>query len=209
MKLLLVSATKLELGSDSSIKTLKSVFPDIEILITGIGMVKTTYFLTDSILKSKPDFVLNIGICGSFSKQFPIGAIVNIVSEQFADFGIDDNGKFIPIQEKNKISSSGILKNSFAKKINFPLVNGITVNTVNGQKKIIEKVISNFHPDVESMEGAAVFYVCLMNKIPFAEIRSISNIVAPRNKNNWNSKLAIDNLSSALPKIISNIIQKN
>ncbi len=205
MKILIVIATKGELGSISSIKKLQTDFPNLEFLITGIGMVKTTYFLTDAIRKSKPDFILNIGICGSFSKQFPIGSIVNVDSEQFADFGIDNNGKFIPIHEKDKISSSGILKNDFAKKIKLPLVNGITVNTVNGQKKIIKKVIENFHPDVESMEGAAIFYVCLMNKIPFAEIRSVSNFVAPRIESNWNKDLAIENLSSALPNIISNI----
>lgn len=205
MKILIVIATKGELGSISSIKKLQTDFPNLEFLITGIGMVKTTYFLTDAIQKSKPDFILNIGICGSFSKQFPIGSIVNVDSEQFADFGIDNNGKFIPIHEKDKISSSGILKNDFAKKIKLPLVNGITVNTVNGQKKIIKKVIENFHPDVESMEGAAIFYVCLMNKIPFAEIRSVSNFVAPRIESNWNKDLAIENLSSALPNIISNI----
>jgi futalosine hydrolase len=205
VKILIVIATKGELGSISSIKKLQTDFPNLEFLITGIGMVKTTYFLTDAIRKSKPDFILNIGICGSFSKQFPIGSIVNVDSEQFADFGIDNNGKFIPIHEKDKISSSGILKNDFAKKIKLPLVNGITVNTVNGQKKIIKKVIENFHPDVESMEGAAIFYVCLMNKIPFAEIRSVSNFVAPRIESNWNKDLAIENLSSALPNIISNI----
>lgn len=205
MKLLLVSATKPELGSDSFIKKIKSVFPDIEILITGIGMVKTTYFLTDAILKSKPDFVLNVGICGSFSKNFPIGSLVNVASEEFADFGIDDNGKFIAIREKDKVSISGILENKWAKKIKLPLVKGITVNTVNGQKKIIEKVVSIFNPDVESMEGAAVFYVCLMNKIPFAEIRSVSNFVAPRDTNKWNKDIAIANLTKALPEIISKI----
>ncbi|MBI5541886.1 MAG: futalosine hydrolase [Bacteroidia bacterium] len=205
MKLLLVSATKPELGSDSSIKKITSAFPDIEILITGIGMVKTTYSLTVAILKSKPDFVLNVGICGSFSKQFSVGSLVNVVSEEFADFGIDDNGKFIPIREKDKVSESGKLENKFAKKIKLPLVKGITVNTVNGQKNVIKKVVSIFNPDVESMEGAAVFFVCLMNKIPFAEIRSVSNFVAPRNTSSWNKDLAIDNLNKALPEIISKI----
>jgi len=205
MKILLVAATKHELGSPAAYNNLISNFPEIKILITGIGMVKTTYFLTVEILRNKPDFVINIGLCGSFNKNFDVGSVVNVLSEDFADFGIDNNGKFIPLHGKNKISSFGKLKSNFANKIELPLVKGITVNTVNSQKKIIEKVIDNFHPDIESMEVAAVFYVCMINNIPFIEIRAVSNMVEPRDIYKWNIPLAINNLNSVLPEIILKI----
>jgi nucleoside phosphorylase len=38
--------------------------------------------------------------------------------------------------------------------------------------------------------------------IPFLAVRAVSNIVEPRNRNNWNIGLAIDNLSARMNKII-------
>ena len=59
------------------------------------------------------------------------------------------------------------------------------------------------------MEGAAFFYICSGEKIPFLALRSISNRVEPRNKNNWNIPLALDNLSEKLKEIILLLIEKD
>lgn len=208
MKILLVTATKEELGGFDSIKKLQSTFPDLEFLITGIGMVKATYSLISAIHHKKPDFILHTGICGSFNKSFPIGKVLNVLSEEFADIGYDDNGKFIPMIEKDEAFVNGKLLNSIDWGIKFklPSVKGITVNTVNGEKSAIDKVIQQFHPDIESMEGAVIAYICLKQNIPFAEIRAVSNFVEPRNINNWNIPLAIKNLTTITPEILHNIL---
>ena len=52
------------------------------------------------------------------------------------------------------------------------------------------------------MEGAALHYVSLMEKIPFIQIRSISNYIAERNKRNWNMKEAVENLNKELISIL-------
>ena len=57
-----------------------------------------------------------------------------------------------------------------------------------------------FKPLVESMEGAALHYICLMEKIPFLQIRGISNYIGERNKKKWNMKDAINNLNNELDK---------
>jgi len=207
VKILLVTATQEELGSIVSIKKLQSTFPDLEILNTGVGMVKATYSLTSSILLKRPDFILHTGICGSFNKKFSIGTVLNVVTEEFADIGFDDNGKFVPIIEKNDSIKNGKIINQidWGKILETPSVKGITVNTVSGEKSAIEKVIQQFHPDIESMEGAVISYVCLKQNIPFAEIRAVSNFVEPRNPNNWDIPLAIRNLTTMLPEILHKI----
>jgi futalosine hydrolase len=48
------------------------------------------------------------------------------------------------------------------------------------------------------MEGAAFMQICLTEKIPFAELRAISNYVEPRNRENWKMKEAIENLNTVL-----------
>jgi len=54
------------------------------------------------------------------------------------------------------------------------------------------------------MEGAALHYVCLMENIPFLQIRSISNYIGERNRKNWNMMDSIVNLNQALASIINN-----
>ena len=51
------------------------------------------------------------------------------------------------------------------------------------------------------MEGAAVFKVCKEMKVPCIQIRSISNKVERRNKENWDLDLAISNLNMEIEKI--------
>ena len=55
------------------------------------------------------------------------------------------------------------------------------------------------------MEGAAMHYVCLMEKIPFLQLRSISNYIGERNKRKWNMNESIINLNNELIKLIKKI----
>ena len=48
------------------------------------------------------------------------------------------------------------------------------------------------------MECAAVFYVCLHEKVPFLEIRAISNYVESRDTTKCDIPLAIENLTDEL-----------
>ena len=78
-------------------------------------------------------------------------------------------------------------------------VNGITVNTVHGNDDSIARVTRRFSPDVESMEGAAFMYACLIHGVPFAQVRAVSNIVERRNRAAWKLAEAIANLGDRRP----------
>ncbi len=224
MQILIVSATYLEIkklisdfqftkvNEKKYAKQLK--YSSVEVLITGIGIAFTVYELTSVLSKKKYDFVLNIGIAGSLSSSLHIGDVVKVESEEFADLGIRSKNMFSTLFEmnfldKNKFPfSDGKLKYTDFKNnwfSNLKQVNGITVNTVNGNINEIEKLKQKFDADIESMEGAAVFYVCLMEKVPFAEIRAISNYVEERNKDNWNIPLAISNLTNYCKDLLNEI----
>ena len=82
---------------------------------------------------------------------------------------------------------------------------GITVNTVHGNNQSISEIIARLNPEVESMEGAAVFKVCEEFNIPCLQIRSVSNSVEKRNRNNWDLDLAIKNLNIEVEKIINSL----
>ena len=85
-----------------------------------------------------------------------------------------------------------------------PTVRGITVNRVHGIQKEIDLVRAQWQPDVESMEGAACFQVCLRAGIPFYEIRAVSNYVEIRNRAAWNIPLALSAMEEALCDLLQN-----
>jgi futalosine hydrolase len=66
-------------------------------------------------------------------------------------------------------------------------------------------ILKRYHPDIETMEGAAFFYVCSKENIPFLALRAVSNRVEPRDKAKWNIPLALKNLSDELGKVLLTI----
>jgi futalosine hydrolase len=185
----------------------------IDCLITGVGMVATTFHLTRALYQKEYQLVINAGICGSYRDDLPHGTVVEVLTEQFGDFGVDDNGIFRPVFEHKFMERDdfpfhdGYLVNPTKHHFTHHLNNcsGVTVNTVSGSEERIAVINQKFKADIESMEGAAVFYATLHHQIPFVEIRSVSNMVEPRNTKNWNISLAIDNLNSTLIDIFDKI----
>ena len=96
-------------------------------------------------------------------------------------------------------------KSDVLKKTRLKKVKGISVNEITTSKQKFRFYQETFQPVVESMEGAALHYVCLMEKIPFIQLRAISNYIAERNKQNWNMKESIGNLNQALIKLLATL----
>jgi len=67
--------------------------------------------------------------------------------------------------------------------------------------------VDKYNPAVESMEGAAFHYACLLEKIPFFQLRSISNYVEVRDKSKWKIPLAIQQLNENLITYIEHLRQ--
>jgi len=103
--------------------------------------------------------------------------------------------------------SSKVLKNKnkeALKLLKLPKVAGVTVNQITTAKPVIDLYVSKYNAVVESMEGAALHYICSQEKTPFLQLRSISNYVGERNKSKWKIKDAIVNLNEELKKVLSN-----
>jgi len=192
MNVLIVAATRSEITSDK--------ISDLPILITGVGMVNTAINLTKELSNNNYDLVINMGVAGCFSDEIKIGEVVEVVEDCFSEIGFENGESFSEFSEfdiKMKYKVEG--KTSLRK------VKGLTVNTVHGNENSIHKMVERLHPDIESMEGAAVFKVCEAMKIPCIQLRSISNKVEKRNKENWNLDLAISNLNIEVEKIITTL----
>ena len=190
MKILLVVATKSEI--------IEGKFKDCDVIVTGVGMVNTTFYLTKKLSEKSYDLVINMGVAGSFSDEIKIGDVVEVIEDNLSEIGFENGNSFSEFTNFR-------IKNYFKanEKTNLKKAKGITVNTVHGNKKKITEVISRLNPDVESMEGAACFMVCEQFAIPCIQIRAISNKVEKRNTANWDLPLAITNLNNKVEQLIS------
>jgi futalosine hydrolase len=212
MNILIVAATVFEIApltakleADFEIVTkfhYRKSSKNIYILITGVGMTATAFALGRAL--AKPGFIdvaFNFGIAGAYNRNLNIGAVVHVAKDRFGDLGVEEaNGSFTDLFELGLIEkdaapfSDGQLVNPDDFDL-IPSVNGNTVNTVNGSTVSIEAITSKYEMDVETMEGAAFAFACLQTNTPFYQIRAISNYVEPRNRDNWNLPLAINNLN--------------
>jgi futalosine hydrolase len=91
------------------------------------------------------------------------------------------------------------------KRNRFKAVKAISINQVTTDKQMIRFYEETFQPVVESMEGAAFHYVCLSEKIPFLQLRSISNYIGERNKAQWNLKDSIVSLNKELIRLLESL----
>ena len=79
-----------------------------------------------------------------------------------------------------------------------PKVKGSTVNMIHGSKEGISRIRARTNADIESMEGAAFLYSCMLAGIPNAQIRAVSNRVEERDKTRWDVPGAVKNLNVIL-----------
>lgn len=218
MEILVVSATEMEIEPllqhcrshwiESLPRTFTKGTCTVRILISGVGMHRMAFVLGRHLALYKPDLCINAGIAGAFPGKAVIGDVVHVTQEIIADLGAEDaDGKFLSLGALNlaeDISSYEELINHEAKQYAFlKNAKGITVNTVHGFSESIQEIIELWNPDVESMEGGAFFYCCLKEGVPFIEVRAISNLVEPRNKENWNIQLAVTNLNQQLIEMVN------
>jgi futalosine hydrolase len=224
MKILIVAATTFEVlplehylnqhFKALENRTFQKYELEVQLLITGVGQMLTAFALGTVLAQSSFDLLLNAGIAGAFHKNLSLGDVVQVISEQFGDVGVEErDGSFISVHELGLIEMNhppfqqGRLENTYASQHSFlPSVHGLTVNKVHGSEESIKAITNKYNVDVETMEGAAFFYAALIAEIPFLEIRSISNYVEPRNRANWQIEQAIYTLNQVIIEMIEELV---
>ena len=211
MNCLIVAATAIEIAPFLEQFRSKKDFPaNIDILITGIGLTATTYSLMKQLQIKRPEIIIQAGVGGCFDTNYPLGSVLAIKQEAIADQSVIEldklktlfHLKLVP-QNQYPFSKGWLVnKSEVLKKIKLKKVIGVSTNEITTSKQKVKFYKETFNPVVESMEGAALHYVCLMEKIPFLQIRSISNYIGERNKKNWNMKESIINLNKELTSLL-------
>jgi futalosine hydrolase len=182
----------------------------VQLLVTGVGMVATTYALSRVLHRQSFNLVINAGVAGSLNPDWPLGQVVQVISERYGDLGVEEqDGSFTDAFELELIGKDdppyreGRLWNDQAAAFDFlPKAHGITVNKVHGAEESIERIARKRKEEIETMEGAAFFYTCLQERVPFLQIRALSNYVEPRNRHHWELDKAISALNQTLVQML-------
>ncbi len=207
MQILLVAATPNE------IELFINSYPNIDILITGVGVPATIYQLQKRLNKEDYDFVIQAGIAGAFSTELELGQTVIVKQDVFGDLGTEEKHIFTSAADSGLINghdfpyAGGWLMNmaGIPKQTILSTVKSVTVNKVTDDIVQKQQLITAFNPQIETMEGAALHYVCLQEEIPFVQLRCISNYVGERDKRKWKLKECFENLAAELDLLIKQL----
>ena len=211
MRLLVCAATQFEVEATITFLNKHPEYKTkVDVLITGVGLTAATYQLTRRILSEKPRFIIQAGICGSLDNYLSPGDVVVVENESIGDLGVVENGSFSSlfnlglVQLNQEPWTNGRLSNNISvlKKTGLTIVDGVTINEITTSAERISFYREQLKANIETMEGAALHYVCLCEKIPFLQLRGVSNYVGERNKNKWALREAIANLNIELQRIL-------
>jgi len=213
MDILLIAATAKEIEPFFEYYKNTKKTQNIDILVTGIGLTATTYRLLKQLQLKRPAMVIQAGVAGSFNKEIPLGTVVAVKKETIADQSVIELKRLKTLFDLQLIPhdqfpfKKGWLENNneALKKLRLKKVNAISVNEITTSKQRVQFYEKSFQPAIESMEGAALHYTCLMEKIPFIQLRSISNYIAERDKAKWDMKKSIVNLNQELIRLVETI----
>ncbi len=181
-------------------------------LTAGVGMVATAAWCARALSAASYDLALNLGVCGSFDASLPPGTVVHVREDRLAELGAEDGDRFLTIHDLGLLDANAFpFQNGRLVNVDppvgpairhLPAVAGITVSTVHGRERTIAETVERFHPQVESMEGAAFMYACLIHGVRFAQIRAVSNVVERRNRGSWKMAEAIVALGEAAAQVL-------
>ncbi|WFE96009.1 futalosine hydrolase [Micromonospora sp. WMMD987] len=153
--------------------------------------------------------VVSAGIAGGFAGRAPVGATVLASHSIAADLGAESPDGFIPVDELGMpaeflgggpvIEADPALLGGLRAALPAAVVGAVlTVSTVTGTAASAT-ALTDRHPDAvaEAMEGYAVAVAATQAGVPFAELRTISNPIGPRDRDGWRMREAFTALTRA------------
>ncbi len=216
MKILLCAATSTEILP--TIEYLKqAAVADVSVLITGVGLTAATYSITRDSLRLEPDLLVQAGIAGSLDRSLINGQTVLVRSECLGDLGVIAKEGFQSLSDMGLTGADDFPWNrgklwhpnhSSLNELNIAWVDAVSVQEITTDATRITYYREVLGAQIESMEGAALHYVGIMEKKPFFQLRAISNDAGERNKKKWRMKEAIAGLNETLQQLLIKLNSK-
>ncbi|MFB6395014.1 futalosine hydrolase [Polymorphospora lycopeni] len=151
--------------------------------------------------------VICAGIAGGFTDRVEVGGTVLADRSIAADLGAESPDGFIPLDElgfgETVAAVHPPLLAALRRALPAAAVGAVlTVGTVTGSADSA-KALAARHPDAvaEAMEGYGVACAAAGAGVPFAELRTVSNPIGPRDRAAWRMREAFDALTTAATRL--------
>lgn len=189
-------------------KTEASLFQrdDVNVIISGVGLTATAVATLKAITQHQPDILVLAGIAGAFvHSNIKIGEVVLVESEVEADLGFFTPQGFVHLahlplemdfERRHTLACPHLPETTI-----FTLARSVSLNAA------MAPFIDTTSADIENMEGAAFFHVCLQEKQTFLELRAISNMVKIGD-DNWDMQKSVLALTEGLHQLIDSLTEK-
>lgn len=147
-------------------------------LRTGIGKVKSAFYLAEAINQGRPDLVVNIGTAGTIRHR--VGDI--LVCRRFID---RDMQKLNGLGVEWEIDSAELL----AQKGYCLHWDGNGEGVCNTGDSFLTELL-DVQGDVVDMEAYAQAMVCRAKEVPFISVKYVTDIIGQNSVKHWEDKLA-------------------
>ena len=225
-RILLVAATQSELEElpirwDSDLpngiglhRRALSVGADADVLITGVGAASCAAQLALAGHQGY-ELLIHAGFAGAIGRRTPVGELVLITYDRFADYGIPRaDSQLVPLhgagfQQAATPNTDGayVATSPQVALRGYTMCQGITVSHPTQGDYSWCLPLPTASPLVESMEGAAFALVASLLGIPRISLRVVSNYAASTPE--WNIPLAKRELAIGLQRVISAYMGKD
>lgn len=179
--------------------------PQVITEICGVGLSSAAYRTSKIIAQHKPDWLIMAGIAGVYAhSSFGVEGVLLVKSECECDLGFFTPGGFEHLADLDLNMDFSVTKEWLCPHIpNEPLLPIARSNSMNAAMAPFIKVDG---VDIENMEGAAFFQVCLAEKQKFLQVRSISNVVKIGDED-WDMEGSILSLTKGLHKVVDFLLE--
>jgi len=195
----------------------------VELGVHALGVGKTNAAMhLPGALRANPEAraVLLYGVAGAFPDRHrgapaPVrnGALCIVGSDRFGDEGVETPKGFVDLGSPvfgsgQRLADTGPfpanprMAQQAAALLGVPIVRGVTVSTCSGTDATSQRMHKRSGADVETMEGAAVAYVCRQLELPLLHVRAISNWTGDRSRGEWNLGAAVESVQRAVRRLL-------
>lgn len=203
MKLLIVTAVDQE--RDAVVRGLNGA--DHDVVAVGVGPAAAAagtarLLALAQTTGNRYDGVINAGVAGAFTGRADIGDVVVATDCVSAELGVALADRFQPLDELGFGSATAVCTAGLTAGVTGRRGQILTLATITGTFERAAELARTYPKAIgEAMEGFGVATAASAAKLPFAEIRTVSNTVGDRDVAGWNWRAGFDALSTAASQL--------
>lgn len=174
---------------------------DLTWIVGGMGAGATAVATLKIIENLQPNIIIQTGIAGTLSRDgVAVRDVVLVGSDYQADLGAWRNGTERHFEHFDTLSEAAVIECPYAE----PLGEYLRIVSARSANSACSSLPIRAGEVLESMEGAAFFGICYAERVPFLQLRAISNHVDDL-RGEWQVPRALEALVGGMDTLLGNL----